>query len=317
MAVSSASVADGDVFIERLPARPYCTDNLAHGLKIKGKSHAVLHGYIQPNSPGTLSWLIFDVDRAGAAFVADDAYLPPPTIAVVNPENGHAHLLYAIREPVFCYGEYSHPLRFAASIQNAYTTALGADPGYSGLIAKNPVHPRWRVLWNPLAVYDLGELAEYVNLAAYKPRRDTQKTGLGRNVSLFDSLRKQAYSWSREFKSSGSRADEFFMFLLKQAESINLNQFPSPLPVSEVRAITKSIHKWVWKRFSITGFSAWQAQKGKLGGVKSGQARMAKSEDKRASARLMSVSGMSLRQIAEQLEVNHSTVARWIKNDPS
>lgn len=306
--------AIASLFIERLPEKPYCSSDLSHGLKIRAKQQALKHSHIQANPPATLAWLIFDVDRNDAAFRWDDVTLPPPTVTAINPENGHAHLMYAVETPVFCYGEHTHPLRYAAAIQHAYTIRLGADQGYAGLIAKNPLHEQWHVLWHPLAIYELGQLAEYVDLAAYKPHKDTQATGLGRNCALFDSLRQHAYKWIKDFKHTGD-AGAWFTFLLGQAEK--MNQFTAPLPHSEVKAIAKSVSKWTWSKMDISAsnakFSTLQAHRGKLGNAKSQQVRKASAENKAASARLMSASGMSQRQIAKALKVSPASVNTFLK----
>lgn len=54
-------------FEENLPHRPYHTNDLAFGLRISGKGRALLARYIQQNQPHAQFWLVFDVDREGAA----------------------------------------------------------------------------------------------------------------------------------------------------------------------------------------------------------------------------------------------------------
>ncbi|WP_225376452.1 replication initiation protein, partial [Escherichia coli] len=83
-------------FEENLPHRPYHTDDLALGLRISGKGRGLLARYIQQNQPHAQFWLVFDVDREGAAIDWSDRNAPAPNITVKNPVNGHAHLLYAL-----------------------------------------------------------------------------------------------------------------------------------------------------------------------------------------------------------------------------
>jgi hypothetical protein len=87
--------------------------------------------------------------------------------------------------------------------------------------------------------------------------------------------------------------------------------FMQPLMGNEVWHICKSVAKWTWRRFDIEAsdrrFRELQAARGRA----SGEARLAGSEDKRASARLMRAQGMSLRAIAEALGVPKSTVGDW------
>ncbi len=81
-------------------------------------------------------WLGFDVDRTGAAIDWSDRNAPAPTLTITNPENGHAHLLYALETPVRTAPDGNEPLRYAAAVENALRKKLEADTGYSGLICK-------------------------------------------------------------------------------------------------------------------------------------------------------------------------------------
>ncbi|KSB85750.1 hypothetical protein LFZ31_26355 [Salmonella enterica subsp. enterica serovar Newport str. S09097] len=69
-------------FEENLPHRPYHTDDLAFGLRISGKGRALLARYIQQNQPHAQFWLVFDVDREGAAIDWSDRNAPAPNITV-------------------------------------------------------------------------------------------------------------------------------------------------------------------------------------------------------------------------------------------
>jgi len=91
------------------------------------------------------------------------------------------------------------------------------------------------------------------------------------------------------------------------------SEFQYPLDPREVWWIAKSVAKWTWRRFDIEAsdkrFRELQAERGR----RSGKARAAASEDKRASARLMAAQGMSTRAIAAELDVDQSTVVRWLR----
>lgn len=249
-------------FAARLPRRPYCANDLSQGLIVRPAVTALGHLHIQPNAPREAAWLIFDVDRQGAAFAWEAGNLPPPTITVINPINGHAHLFYGLTTPVgMSDAARNAPIRYAAAIQGAFLAALCADPGYVGLIAKNPLNAAWHVLWvNHL--YDLAELAEYVDLKKRQPPREA--LGLGRNCTLFDELRVWAYQWAREYKHNGASAEQWHRAVLGQAE--RLNAFDVPLHDSEVRACAKSVAKWVWRNFNDQSFRAIQSARGQRGG---------------------------------------------------
>lgn len=208
------------------------------------------------------AWLIFDVDYAGAAFAWEKARLPPPTITVSNPKNGHAHLFYGLTTPIGLSDKAREkPFQYAEAVTEAFRARLCADPSYNGQIAKNPLHDAWRALWVH-HLYDLGELAEYVTLPKKRPKRESE--GHGRNRTLFDQVRFWAYQWVMAYKRNGASLDKWRDAVLGQAESMNC--FAPPLPHSEVRAIAKSVARSTWKYFSDAGFSALQSARGKRGG---------------------------------------------------
>lgn len=250
------------LFQERLPYRPYCSNELSQGLIIRPTHDAVNYRHLQPNPPHALAWLVFDLDYAGSAFGWEKANLPPPTIIATNPANAHAHLFYGLRTPV-CLTDNARgaPIRYASIIQAVFTAKLLADTGYAGLIAKNPLHNDWRVTFFP-CLYDLGELAEYVVLPKTLPAGD--RFGLGRNCLLFDELRAWSYTWVREYKKNGATSEQWRAAVIGQGCA--MNEFSTPLAESEVKGIGKSIAKWTWREFSESQFSLIQSRRGKLGG---------------------------------------------------
>ncbi|MBM1193539.1 replicase, partial [Pseudomonas weihenstephanensis] len=103
-----------ELFRERLPAKPYHTDDLRAGLQVRSAERAALARYIQPNGPTHKYWLVYDIDRPGAAMDWSDRNCPPPSITAMNPANGHAHLIYGLKTPVrTAPGAKSDPLRYA------------------------------------------------------------------------------------------------------------------------------------------------------------------------------------------------------------
>lgn len=300
----------------RLPHRPYCSDDLQYGLKVRPLVSALLHPYLQLNPPTLRFWLIFDVDREGAALAWEDANLPSPAWAAVNPANGHAHLAYALSAPVLVTeNARREPIRFLQGIEGAYRHALDADRGYSGLIAKNPTHSRWRTLYGLQRLWELGELAEYGDVHKYIPRHGNkpEEYGLGRNCIVFEFLRQWAYRNIRAARQRGN-------FVLWLADCNNRclmrnGDFLTPLDGREVWHIAKSVATWTWRRFDLEKsderFSQRQAARGKASGV----ARRSASEEKRASARLMRLQGQTYQQIADALSVSRRSVIYWC-NEP-
>ena len=298
----------------RWPKKPYCSDDLENGLRIRSLAAALKKPYIQANPPNLRIWSIYDVDRSGAAVAWEDAMLPPPSWASVNRANGHAHLVWGLSVPVLVDSPDMRqaPMRYLCAVESAFREGLQADQGYSGLITKNPVHPLWRTLRGPQLAYDLGDLAEWVDLPKHLPKRKPEEVGLGRNVTVFDWLRKWAYVAVRRHRDTRN-------FILWQAESYDKalgrnGDLYNPLASNEVWAITKSVAKWVWRKDAEArdAFSKRQAWKGRKGGVTSGVSRTVANEDKRASARLMRAGGMTQATIAQALGVSQKSVSNWL-----
>lgn len=265
-------MAQLQLFSSALPKKPYYTDDLATGLRIAKAEIAKKAKYIQHNGPTHMLWLAFDIDRPGAAIDWSDRGAPAPNLTVMNQSNGHAHALYALETPVRTAPDGRvGPLRYAASVENALCGLLGADRGYAGLIVKNPLHKHWQVTEWHQRPYELGELADYLDLKTPKKRKVIQDYGLGRNCTLFEELRK----WSYRAKRQGwPDYRQWLDACLTRAQMINL-QFKNPLPLSEVRATATSVAKWTSKRITESDFEYYvasthtpeiQAYRGKLKG---------------------------------------------------
>lgn len=314
-------LAQLQLFESSLPSKPYCTDDLCAGLQIRPVEIATRRRYIQVNPPWLRAWIVMDVDRPGGALAWDDAHLPLPAWSSMNPANGHAHLAWGIEAPVLL-GQHDRqqPMRYLAAVEAAMTAKLEADPGYSGLITKNPTHSHWRTAWAPPGAgsYDLGYLSEWLDLPKHVPRERPEQVGVGRNVDTFDYLRHRAYREVRGWKlASGPGA---FIYWQKHLYELALDytgmEHPAPLDFREAHHIARSVARWVWSRFDVHAsdarFSALQAHRGK----RSGEARRQASEQQRATARLLRAKGLSIRAIADELGEPKSTVSRWVSHEP-
>lgn len=305
------------LFETSLPAKPYCSNDLAFGLHIRKADFAKTNRYIQHNKPTTIHWLAFDCDQPNAVERADFNNLPTPNIAVINRENGHSHLLYGLEVPVYkTRVARQKPLQFLAKVEYALLVGLEADPQYRGLIVKNPLHSHWLTYQLRADSYDLAELADYFDLPKKLPKK-AHTLGLGRNCSLFDSLRYWAYSHLLTFRLSGTY-EAWSDALLVQAMA--LNTFPVPLPQSEIKSTAKSIAKWTWNHYTgrmddnqwaeyvkATHTPEVQAARGRLGGIGKGRAN----QEKRSMALLMRSEGMTQQDIANCLQVSQRTISNW------
>lgn len=254
-----------EVFVDRVPWHAFATDDVRKGLRMYPGSEALQKALLQFNAKHSVSWLVYDCDSPTAVLDWEDANAPPPNIIARNPENGHAHVFYGLETPVHRYASASPKAqRFLSSVDVALTAKLQADPGFSKLIAKNPVHVRWDTHVFRLSLYDMAELSDWLDLSRYSDaRKRLPAVGLGRNCTLFENLRRWAYRARRE----QWLAESFFSeAVLGQALFINRG-FQPPLPHSEVRATARSVSRWVWARMSPLGFVRSQQVRGKKGGA--------------------------------------------------
>lgn len=315
---------------ERLPHKPYCKDAKAAANLIRSLKSALKRPYISVNPPKLRFWSVFDIDRPGAALAWEDANLPPPAWCAVNRENAHAHLAWGLSAPVLTgdAGARDAPLRYLAAIESAFRHTLGADQGYAGPITKNPTHAHWKTLWGPPRLYELSELAEYVDLSKHwhgkgKKTLKVENVGLGRNCTLFDRLRVWAYVAIRQYRGARGGLQAWNAWLDEcYTESLMFNgdfsmaggewhSLSGPLSERECWWVARSVAKFCWRHDAEAEarFRARQSEKGKAGML----SRWGDNEDKVASARLMRAGGMTQAAIARELGVHVNTVANWTK----
>lgn len=272
--INNAQLTD---FYKNLAYKPYCSNDLGYGLQIRVKKIAINMQYIQGNQPCMMHYFFFDIDREEAVMAWHDENLPMPYWTAQTLKNGHAHICYKLEIPL-CTSEFASQkaLTYAAKIQAGLAAKLGADVGYSHLITKNPFHADWRTTFWTDQAYTLDYLADFVELPKKLTKRQ-EVSGLGRNCTLFDTVRKWAYKAIREHR--GSTFDVWLGKVLNECQNVN-NAFLEPLPYSEIKATAKSIAQYCWKKdaYSYQEFIDRQSRKGKLGGSKSKRKPLATSE---------------------------------------
>lgn len=262
------------------PSRPLCSDDLAeHGLWRAPLRDALMQPYIQPNPARRVWVIVLDVDRPGAAVDWQSAAIPPPNWTTTSRASGHAHLAYVLAAPVaISDAARIAPLRLLARVQRALVAVTEADRGYSGLVTQTPHHPRWiTVIWHQQP-YDLAELCDYLPDSALALADQTnslveQQQGVGRNVTLFDRLRR----WAYRSRGSFADADAWRNACLAKAVELAHELGGEVLPLSEVRAIARSVAKWTWRRLDVQAsaerFAALQSRRGQAAGVTHASAR--------------------------------------------
>lgn len=295
-------IEDTAILQEKLPAKPYCSDKLESGLRIRPRATALKKRYIQLNPPHQKVFLTFDLDYNTWAYVADDVNLPQPIWCVGNAKNGHAHLIYALMCPVYTTSAaHLKPLQWLAAIESAMRRKLGADPMYSGLISKNPWSSEWVVYQTGNLLYTLDYLSTWVDLsikALKKPRKEV--IGLGRNCAVFENVRVWAY---REIRKHWGSHDEHYrnwVNAVKYRCDEENAKFSEPLDRRELWGIAKSISRWVWKNMTPASFSEWQ--RGNI------NRRWHSKKDQGLS---LLNAGMTTLEVSEVLEVSQRTCQRW------
>ena len=254
-----------DPFLGRLPSRPYCADDVRHGLRIRPSLVAAQRRHIQVNPPWARGFLVLDIDDPDGAARWYDRNLPPPWWNAVNPANGHSHTCYALNAPVLL-GDHARPepMRYLEAVENALTATIGGDPRYSGLVTKNPKHRAWRVLTGGQPM-TLGELAEYLpDLGKHKRKPDAPLTGIGRNVDTFDWLRNYSYAEVRRWWDRGFV--EYQAHLVDRANSFTADEHPDPINRRECYHLARSTARWTWARMTRESFKARQIVLGRLSG---------------------------------------------------
>ena len=303
-----------DQFINTIPKRPYASDNLNYGVKICSKDAALLKVYLQPNHPYYLHNIVFDLDYEASLveILYSKTGLPLPNLIIENKENGRSHAIYQLKTPVFkTDASRQKPIIYLNAIHRTLQHVLDADANYSGLICKNPLNDRWRTNTLRHTPYSLDELANKLEIdwkQISKPIKQDEAVGLGRNCYIFHKARHWSYVAIR--KHRGATYSTWLQSVLEHCLKLN-EGITEPLGYNEVKGISKSIARWVWKRdpHCYAMFIERQTMKGRKGGKAKGEAY----SFKREQAVRYKASGMSYTEIADKLNVSRRSVIYWCK----
>ncbi len=269
-----------------LPLWPLASDDLRQGIYRMSRESALGLRYIEANPHAVSNLLVVDIDHADAGLRAmwdRSAWLP--NAVVENPENGHAHAVWALREAV-TRTEYARraPLAFAAAVTEGLRRSVDGDQAYSGLITKNPTHQVWEAHWLTDHLYELDELREHLDGSGFMPPASWTRTrrrrpiGLGRNCDIFESARTWAY---REVRNHWGNAAGLHDAITAHVHALNA-EYTEPLRHSEAKAIAESIWRWIttksrmWRDGAAVyeaTFTLIQHHRGRKGGAASSAAR--------------------------------------------
>lgn len=243
-----------------LTEAPYlsrCSDDKT-ATRIRPREYAIRYPYMQVNRPGFVSWLIFDLDHS-KPMIWEEARLPAPNLIVRNRTSGHSHLYYAISPVCTTENARSKPITYMKAVYEAFAARLDADTDFhSGPVAKTPGHPWWLTQELHSHVYELGKLADHVDLPVISPwgrGPQLEEVSHSRHCILFEHLRYYAYSIVHREREHGSYST--FTRLLEacahNGNSFHKRGFMENLAQPSIKATVKSVARWTWDRYTGCG----------------------------------------------------------------
>lgn len=307
-------------FIGNLPTKPYCTNDLATGLKIRPKNSAISFKYIQPNSPFYQHYFVLDLDYESA--LSEILYsldgIPMPNFVAETPNSGRLHAFFELKTPIYTTdASRQKPIMLANAVYLRLQQLFGADVGYSGLISKNPIHDQWRTYSLRKKPYTLTELSSKLDIdwqEAKKPPKQHEAIGLGRNCYIFHTARFWAYKAVRDYR--GKTYNNWLQAVIDHCSKLN-EGITEPMNYNEIKGIAKSISRYCWKKdaYCYQEFIDRQSRKGRLGGLKGGKSRSNNYVAKRIQALEMLKMGLTQKKVASELNVTARTIRNWSKNE--
>jgi hypothetical protein len=239
-------------FINHLPSRPYCTEDLKQGTEIRDLDQGICYPYIQMNQHRK-SYIVIDIDIKNSAFLWQDLDLPEPTIICVSPITTHCHYFYELKNGTLFPKSNSENNNYSRKAMKLFeatcrslTRKIGGDVAYNGFIAKNPLHPFWITRWADTN-YDFSFFSEHIDIdwSFLKSEESDYECIESRNCSIFNTARKLTYSIVHPDISR----DEIYEFVYTTVNELN-KRYAEKLPQGELRTITNSITKYCFEKRS-------------------------------------------------------------------
>ena len=240
---------------------PFCAGEDSHILGRFNSAYAWrTFPKLQLNPSHIYAAIILDVDHPSDSGWPGGAPVPAPSWLVVNtrPKTatrraGGIHCVYALEVPVARHDEaHTAPLSYLAHVADRLAYHLGADPGYTGLITRNPLTPGPECFthWGRMFPYTLGELDKL--LPKGKPPSH-RLTGIGRNCDLFKSMVSEVFRprWAPVLGTQGW-SEAWLDYVKVQNVAMFDDSF---LPDSECRSIAKSCFRYWTRHYDPERFS--------------------------------------------------------------
>lgn len=259
------------------PQRPLCSHAKTGPYKRRSANDALRYEYIETNPACVQSLVIADVDTADVRDMHLLLPMPAPTWVVAHPLPGGmvtGHIAYGLATPVITTdAAHRRPVNLLARIEIGIRDVFQADVSYAGRFTKNPLRPPagQMTLWGgegeelpPL--YGLRELAAALDtlgaLPSARDRRPRKASGIGRNVDVFERVRKWSYGAVRRYWSDGY--DDWSEAVFAKTSFVNMalqDEGREPLPDTEIKHLSRSVSSWVWRRFTPESFSEVQTKR--------------------------------------------------------
>ena len=228
--------------------------------------------------------------------------------AVENRRSGGVHGVWTLVNPVHRADmALAAPLKLYGRISEYHAAALGADAGYTGVLTHNPMEDAqlrgFKTHWMRREPYTLGELAEFIPFRWRKPR--VSRTAAGRNCDVFSHCMK----WAGSPANLGAP-------VLAEAHQAN-DGFEFPLDPPEIGGIVRSVERYRrrWIKQGRFYSKAEQTAWGRKRGIRSGQARRKRTQDRDQAIVQAVVSGQSMRSIAREYGLHHRAVEKIAARD--
>ena len=230
--------------------------------------------------------------------------------AVENKRTGGVHGVWTLANPVHRADmALAAPLKRYGRVSEYYAAALGADAGYTGVLTHNPMEdaqlPGFETHWLRREPYTLDELAAFIPFGWRRPK--VSRTAVGRNCDVFA----HCMRWAGSPENLGAP-------VLGEAHRVN-DGFKLPLDPPEVSGISRSVEryrrKWIKRgQFGAVG-DAERTAWGRERGIRSGQARRKRTQDRDQAIVQAWLCGGSIHSLSRLHGLSRSTVQHILHRD--
>lgn len=265
---SSATVHTPGRWRDRYLSRfPLATDDPELGVWREQRERALRRQYVETSPRALVAAVVIDVDRPDAVLRAFERPSDHPVPSwVVEGNRGHGHVGFWLESPV-CRTDAARvdPLRYLARVTEGLRRSLDGDQAYTGLLTRNPLHDEADVIWGTDKAYSLRELGT-VHTPRQLPRKPERSSGLGRNVSMFDTARHEVYG----LHDPDQPLDDWHRVVVQHCHAVNSTfdaALGGPLPFAEVQATASSISRWTRRNFTLSKREWHQSQARKSNAV--------------------------------------------------